>query len=453
MAAAHALRIEGFLKEGWQRSAAALPGARFASMRGLLAHPKNWLVFRDLWGGIFFVICCIVFLATAVLPELSGEKTKDYRLWYKVGRAVLDGRDIYQDGSFEFLYLPFTAILLAPFTLLGKAAMYAILCAINMGAWALTIESTGRLCSFAALSRVTIWLPSVLLIPLIAVIFDLGQFNILLLALILPGFLAIGRNRSGLGGVLIGLAVALKPFPVTILPYLLVRKEFKAAAAMTLAFSFFTLAIPAVVLGPERTASSLRQWSAAMLTADEQHGLGQRPSSSWNYKNQSLIALVHRLTRPVESARSTRPEDQIYVNAWNLGFDGADMAFAVIAGAIGLAFVTFLLKTDYSRPEVRACELGILLNFVALASPLARDYYYVWWLFPISVLVAFAMSPRNGARRGAWIPIAFAACCIALNYSSFKIFPALGCMIWGVAILNIALARRALALSASPRSL
>ena len=88
--------------------------------------------------------------------------------------------------------------------------------------------------------------------------------------------------------------------------------------------------------------------------------MSTRPS--WNYKNQSLIGLVHRLTRPVESAQADKPEDQLYVNVADLGFDGSNVAFAVIATAIGLAFVVLLLKTDYTRLEVRACELGILLR-------------------------------------------------------------------------------------------
>ncbi len=453
MPAIDASQIESFLRLGWQRSAAALPHRAPEGIRDLLMHPKHWLVFRDRWGKIFFVICCIVFMADAVLPELLSEKTKDYRLWFKTGQAILNGRELYQPGNFDFLYLPFSAILLAPLTIFGKPVMYTVLALINMAAWALTIEFTGRLCSFAPVSRVTVWLPSLLLIPLIATIFDLGQYNILLLALILLGFLAMARDRSGFGGALIAFAAALKAFPITILPYLIVRREFKAAIAMTVAFAIFTVAVPALVLGPEKTVSDLKLWTSSMLIVDQNRGLGQRPGSSWNYKNQSLIGVVHRLTRPVESARADKPENQLYVNVTDLGFDGSNVAFAVIAAGIGLAFAVLLLKTDYTRPEVRACELGILLNLVAMASPLARDYYHVWWLFPVAVLVGFAMSSLKEVRRGAMISVAGAIACLLLNYSSFKIFPALGCMLWGAGILNIALARRALVLSASKQSL
>lgn len=409
---------------------------------------RRLLILCDPWGRTLFILACIVFMTVVLGPELfGGGKTKDYALWFKVGQEVLNGQDIYNFVPLlDFLYLPFAAIMLAPLAVFGKTIMYALLGAINIGAWALTIECTGRLCSFAPAIRATIWLPSLLILPLIAVIFDLGQPNIGLLALILLGFVAISKDRSGLGGIAFAFAASLKVFPVVILPYLVVRREFKAVATMILAILFFSIAAPVIVRGPQKTAEDFTIWSSAMLTADADN-LGQRPYKSWTYQNQSLLALVQRLARPIQSGKSS---DELYVNIVNLGFNGANLLYGAIAAVIGIVFLLFLMKTDYRRQEVRACEIGILLNLAVIASPVAYDYYYVWWLFPVAVLIGFSTQGRDDLRRGALVSALSAAAAILLNYSSLKIFPALGCMIWGAAILNFSLAKRSLALSSHP---
>ena len=52
-------------------------------------------------------------------------------------------------------------------------------------------------------------------------------------------------------------------------------------------------------------------------------------------------------------------------------------------------------------PRSNAEELGILFCLMTVASPLARQYYFMWLFFPITVLIhRAAYDPRAGGAGG-----------------------------------------------------
>ena len=58
---------------------------------------------------------------------------------------------------------------------------------------------------------------------------------------------------------------------------------------------------------------------------------------------------------------------------------------------------------------------------MTVASPLARQYYFIWLFFPITVLVhRAAYDPRPAVRAGTWALLAIAG---ALQLLSLPIFP------------------------------
>ncbi len=402
-------------------------------------------------AGAFLVLVGL-FLADVLVPELfGGGKTKDYGLWFQTGQAVLHGQDIYArrpDGLLKFLYTPFCAVLLAPLALLGKPLMYAALALITAGAWIVVVACIQALCSFAPRDAASIVLPSLITLPLIFLNFDLGQPNLLLLAAILSGFVAIDNDRSVLGGVLMAFAAALKTFPLAIVLYLLARRQWRAASSMIVALMVFSYLVPAVVLGPSKAASDLKIWTSAMTSVDEKV-FGQRPIHNWSYANQSLFSLTHRLLRPIDAAESENPDNAFVIDIVDLGFAGANRAYAAVCCLIGGAFLLLLAKADPKRQETRACEIGILLCLDVIASPEAHDYYFVWLIFPIAVLIGLLRTERAPANRGV-IAYSLAGCflCMILAIRGLPIiFLAYGCLVWAVAFLVFAQAFEILSLA------
>jgi hypothetical protein len=408
-----------------------------------------------------FLLSVALCLADVVIPELfAGGKTKDYELWFNTGRAVLNGGDIYAgrgDGLLSFLYPPFAAVLLAPLSLLGKPGMYGALALINAGAWVVVAYALRVLCARAPHTALSDLLPSLICGSLIFLTFDLGQPNLLLLAFILCGFVAIEAGRRGLGGALIGFAAAIKAFPIAILFYLAARRQWRAAIAMVLALAIFSLAIPAAVFGPGKAVTDLTRWTIAMTSVNQQI-FGQRPNHNWSYHNQSLFALTHRLTRPIDAAESPTPARAFTINVVDLGFAGANRVYLALCALIGGAFLVLLAKADARRREMRVCELAILLSLDVVASPEAHDYYFVWLIFPIAALIDFYRTARSrGERRALAVSLAGAMGCMALAIRGMPIiFQACGCMDWAVAFLifglvvEIALRQAGARVSATP---
>ena len=58
---------------------------------------------------------------------------------------------------------------------------------------------------------------------------------------------------------------------------------------------------------------------------------------------------------------------------------------------------------------------------MTIASPLARQYYFMWLIFPMTVLMhRGAFDPRSGVRLWTWLALGAAG---ALMLLSFPVFP------------------------------
>jgi hypothetical protein len=72
-------------------------------------------------------------------------------------------------------------------------------------------------------------------------------------------------------------------------------------------------------------------------------------------------------------------------------------------------------------PRSDAEELGILFCLMTVASPLARQYYFMWLFFPLTVLLhRAAYDPRAAVRRGTGILLVIAGVLVCL---SLPVFP------------------------------
>ena len=68
-------------------------------------------------------------------------------------------------------------------------------------------------------------------------------------------------------------------------------------------------------------------------------------------------------------------------------------------------------------------ELGILFCLMTVASPLARQYYFMWLFFPMTILVhRAAYDPRPAARKATWLLLALAGGLMCLSFPVFPIY-------------------------------
>ena len=92
-------------------------------------------------------------------------------------------------------------------------------------------------------------LPGFVTISFVFDMFDLGQPNLVLLAMMLFGFWLLQHGRPWMAGSMFALATAIKVFPVAVFPYLVWRRQWASAASMVVFFGMFLFVVPAPVRG------------------------------------------------------------------------------------------------------------------------------------------------------------------------------------------------------------
>lgn len=396
---------------------------------------------------ILFFIACLVLTADVIGPEIWGHgKTKDYPLWFWAGQQVLQGDDLYErvaNGPLNFLYPPLPAILLAIPSYFGKIPLYLTLCLVNVAAWWIVGQLSNAMTGSG--KTPSLWLaavPGFLTLTFVFDMFDLGQPNLLLLAIMLIGFWWLQGGRPWAAGFMFALATAIKVFPVAVLPYLLWRRRWASAASMIVFVGILSFVVPAPFRGFERNGSEVATWYHDMVGTSSEQGFGQRSEQNWSWVNQSIIAVTHRLVRPVNYDQIDPSRPAAYVNVLNLDFKAANLVVVLVSVLIGLGFVLVMPPQSRMTPRSTAEELGILFCLMTVASPLARQYYFIWLFFPITVLVhRAAYDLRPIARIWSFSTLVLSGCLMALSLPVFPhVIQALGNNLAATAVIAAGLA-------------
>jgi hypothetical protein len=374
---------------------------------------------------VLFLFCCVVLTAFVLVPEIFGSgKTKDYPLWYWAGQQVLHGARLYPvDGrAFEFIYPPLSAVLLAIPAWFGKIPLYLCLCLLNVVAWWVTILYVNAMTGAGRTPGMWLFaLPGFATVTFVFDMFDLGQPNLVLLALMLHGFWSMRHQRPWMAGCMFALATAIKVFPVAVLPYLVWRRQWLPLASMVVFLGVFLFVVPAPVRGFQNNIAELKTWYQGMVASSSEKGFGQRDEQNWSWVNQSIIAMTHRLTRPVNYNQDDPSRPVRTMNVVDLPFKVANWLVALISLAIGLGYLAVMPPAVRRTEKSDAEELGLLFCLMTVASPLARQYYFMWLILPMTILMhRGAYDPRPMVRLSSWLALGAAGLLMAL---SFPVFP------------------------------
>ncbi len=374
---------------------------------------------------LLFLFCCLALTAEVLVPEIWGSgKTKDYPLWYWAGQQVLHGGNLYPNDFntyFEFIYPPLPAVLLAIPAYFGKLSLYICLSVLNAVAWWMTGQFSNAMTGSGRTPGPWLFaLPGFVTVTFVFDMFDLGQPNLMLLAMMLFGFWLLQHKRPWMAGGMFALATAIKIFPVAVLPYLVWRRRWASAASMVIFTLVLLFVVPAPVRGFQHNASELRTWFQAMVGTSSERGFGQRDEQNWSWVNQSIIAMTHRLVRPVNYNQDNPAKPAAYMNLADVSFRTANWIVLGVALLIGLGFIAVMPPRSRVTPRSNAEELGILFCLMTVASPLARQYYFMWLFFPITVLIhRAAYDPRAAVRTGTWAGLVAAAILMCLSLPLF----------------------------------
>jgi hypothetical protein len=191
---------------------------------------------------------------------------------------------------------------------------------------------------------------------------------------------------------------------------------------MLVFISVFLFVLPAPFRGFQHNAAELKTWYQGMVGTSSEKGFGQRAEQNWSWVNQSIIAVTHRLTRPVNYNQDDPTKPPRYMNVANLDFKTANLVVVAVSLLIGLGYLAVMPGASRRTERSDAEEIGILFCLMTVASPLARQYYFMWLFFPMTVLIhRAAYDPRPAVRAGTWALLAIAGGLLLLSLPVFPI--------------------------------
>jgi alpha-1,2-mannosyltransferase len=317
--------------------------------RPRLAVPQ-WLLFP---GLILLLISSALYAIKVHFHPLCG---CDLAAYQSIAQALRDGQPLYGVlfNGMRFTSPPVLAVLLLPVTFTTLATATKAFTIFGVVGTFLTLLLATRMLSYsgiagriglaAGLTALMIWTE-----PFQTTFLD-GQFNVLLLLLVLGDLTQSDRSRFK--GVGIGVAAALKLIPALFVVYLLLTRRFRAAVTATATFVILTAVGWIVVPGGSTT-----YWLKGGL---DSHNVLTDP----RFKGEQ--ALQGTVARLLDSTQQSGP-------VWIL-------AIAVV-GIGGFALATWAQRRGFEA-------IGVVTTaFVALlVSPTSWSHYWVW-IAPLALVI------------------------------------------------------------------
>jgi alpha-1,2-mannosyltransferase len=261
---------------------------------------------------------------------------------------------VQSDPFSTFIGLPTTAMLYAPFAVLGAAA-YRSICVTAFG---IALYLAGM--AVPPKKRGAAWATGALCLGVsygAGLSIELGQVDAWIVLVLALAALAVQRNRWSVAGVGLGIAALLKISPGLLLVYCAARRRVRVmySGAVTIAAGLLLSALP--------------RHGRDILTFV--HDVAPRLSGATvHVQNQSLAAALARLTAaPSDLLRFDKP-----LGMWPRA--------GVVVALSWLAFWAWL----HRRRELRAAELSGGIIAILLAGPLTWDHYLSWMFLPLILL-------------------------------------------------------------------
>jgi len=313
--------------------------------------------------ALLLSLVLLSFLALFVIR--INKEMADFQVNYTAGARLSWGESLYrtEDGHYQFKYPPFAAMLYLPLALLGlpaaKAVWFALVLLASGGAFYLSF----RLASDT--KEGTGWLAALPFLVLGRYFFreiQLGQINALLtfLLLVMTGLLVTAEKKRSprsemWAGLFWGLAVALKPYALIFLPYLVLKRKARplVSGAVFLVLAFL---MPAFYYGLAGNVTVHKEWIKTLSQST--------PRLLTSQDNASLLAMLAKWTG--------RPH--LSVQLW--------AACLVLLGG----FLFYIIRKGRTQENPVPLDCALLLLFIPLISPLGWDYTFLSSVLAVSLI-------------------------------------------------------------------
>ena len=303
----------------------------------------------------------------------------DFRVYHHTALKVLKGQDIYFRDTLAvtpFKYSPFFAFCFAPFGLLPIKLAASFFFALNfilaIALFYLASEVTQARMRLRALPgrklALLYGLGALFLLRFIFLVWDSGQVTILMDVLLLAGLVLLFKGKDVAAGACIASAILIKYTPVIFVPYLILRKQFKAAV-WTMVFVVVFLLLPALAVGIQKETAYLSSWIPSIIETS----LDKK--SFTDTENQSLISMAIRFFSDSEKG----------INVMRLTFaQGKSLGCAFAA-----CLYVLVLIPPFGKQRDQRMDYALLFSFLPLFNPNGWLVNFVALAVPYSLLIGY----------------------------------------------------------------
>ena len=348
---------------------------------------------------LLLVLLAVFFLAlgysTVYRTAWNDIERTDFTVYSAVGKAVLDGTDIYQAHNARgwfYVYPPTFAVFMPLFAWLPLAwgsGLWYVLSLLGVAYAMLMSLRLARAAGPALRGRNDVWtlceLAFLLASPWLVSGMLRCQASEFMIWLMVAAVYAGWRGRPLLGGLGLAAAALIKAFPLALLAYFVWRRQWRFVCACFLGLVFGGLLLPALVFGWQKNLDYWQEWGrivagpALTVNQVDPGRLYDQLLDAKKLRNQSLESLLLSFDVPPEK---TKP------------------LLAGIALSM-LAAMAWVARKDGARRQLLV--VCAFLCWDLLIPPISETHYFGLLLLPLAVLVAFALGEADRrARRWVW---------------------------------------------------
>jgi len=328
---------------------------------------------------VLLVVLAAVSLVALFSTRVS-RKMPDFEVYWTAGARATAAQPLYRadDGHYQFKYLPAFALLAAPAAMMplaaAKASWFAVSALLMMALLWLSLRAIPELRRPAPLLLV---LTFVAMAKFYAHELVLGQVNLLFGAIVALAIVWMRQGRDAAAGLLLALALVIKPYAAIFAPWLATRRN-RAAFATFAAALIVLLLLPALRYGWQGNLQLLGDWWRTVTTTTA-------PNLT-NPDNVSLSAMFAKWLGPQSSA---------------------PVLAAIVSGVLLLlAAVVVAGRGQLKTPDT--LEASLLLLLIPLLSPQGWDYVFLIATPAVMLLINDSAALPSGVRLAAFAAIAVA---------------------------------------------
>ena len=297
----------------------------------------------------------------------ASTRMPDLEVYWRAGIRAAAAEPLYRaaDTDYQFKYFPAFAVLAIPLGAVpigtAKVVWFSVSAAAFVALLALSTELPER-------HRSRAFLIAMLLVGLAKYYAEeliIGQVNILVALVAACAILAFKTGREIPAGLLVALAIVLKPYALILAPWVVARRRWRSIAAMSAGIGV-AFALPAIVYGLDGTIALHHDWWRTVTTTTEGTLLGT--------KNVSLTALWARRV--------------------GIGPEATMLSAACTIALLIAAAVMFARRNAVKGPD--GLEAGVLLAMTPLISPQGWDYVLVL----ATPMLVFVVNDLDRLSRG-----------------------------------------------------